>query len=64
MGDFFQRRGKAGRSRLINEEENEDPETGGQHPVSYGSTTAIRGMLELLEDVVHGMNGILYHQFS
>ena len=43
MGDFF-RRGKTGRSRLINEEENEDSETGsGQHSVSYGATTTIGG---------------------
>ena len=42
MGDFFHRRGKTGRSRLINEEENEDTEAG-QHSVSYGATTTLRG---------------------
>ena len=42
MGDFFSRRAKTGRSRLINEEENEDSEAGsGQQAVSYGAT--IRG---------------------
>ena len=44
MGDFFHRRGKTGRSRLINEEENEDSEAGrGQQAVSYGATTTLRG---------------------
>ena len=46
MGDFFQRRGKTGRSRLINEEENEDCETGpGQQSVSYGATIRGRSVL-------------------
>ena len=54
MGDFFQRRGKAGRSRLINEEDNQDSETGpGQHSVSYGATTRIRGMQSMLFTFVH-----------
>ena len=49
MGDFFQRRGKTGRSRLINEEDNQDSESGpGQHSVSYGATTRIRGMQSML----------------
>ena len=49
MGDFFNRRGKTGRSRLINEEDNDDLEKGsGPNSISYGATTRIGGRSEFL----------------
>ena len=62
MGDFFQRRGKTGRSRLINEEENEDSETGSaQHSVSYGAT--IRGRSVLMTSSQSSSSGFLAAQY-